>query len=165
MAPSAHSSKRALSPGRDGRVDARHLEGFTLIELMVVIVILGLLVGIIGYRILGRTEEAKRTVAALQIRNLVNALQLYKLDNGVYPTTEQGIEALVRRPSAHPVPANYPAGGYLEGGRVPLDPWGRLYAYVSPGPGGLDFVIRSFGADGQEGGEGESADVDSANLR
>lgn len=140
-------------------------EGFTLIELMVVIVILGLLIGVIGFRLMGRTEEARRTAAMLQIRSLVNALQLYKLDSGSYPTTEQGLEALVRPPARGTGPRNYPPGGYLEGGRVPRDPWGNPYVYLSPGGEGREFEIRSLGADGKEGGEGENSDVGSWNLR
>jgi general secretion pathway protein G len=143
----------------------RRCDGFTLIELMVVIVILGLLIGVIGYRLLGRTEEARRTAAALQIRSLTNALQLYKLDSGTYPTTEQGLDALVRQPAAGTAPRNYPKGGYLEGGQVPLDPWGHSYVYLSPAGEGREFEIRSLGADGKEGGEGENTDVTSSNLR
>lgn len=143
----------------------RGCEGFTLIELMVVIVILGLLVGVIGFRLLGRTEEARRTATILQIRSLMSALQLYKLDNGVYPTTEQGLEALVRMPTAGSTPRNYPAGGYLEGGRVPLDPWGNPYIYLSPGGANREFEIKSLGADGKEGGEAENADIESWNFR
>ena len=96
----------------------------------------------------------------LQIKNFIGALRLYKLDNGVYPTSEQGIQALVQRPTTVPVPRNYSQGGYLEGGQIPPDPWGNPYVYISPGPGGQDFAIKSYGADGQEGGEGENANID-----
>lgn len=140
-------------------------EGFTLIELMVVIVILGLLIGVIGYRMIGRTEEARRSATVLQIKNLINALQLYRLDNGRYPTTDQGLEALVQKPTGGPAPRKWAQGGYLEGGRIPLDPWGNPYVYLSPGGGGREFEIRSLGADGQEGGEGNDADIESWNLQ
>lgn len=152
-------------PGRDSPEEDGADGGFTLIELMVVVVILGLLVGIIGFRFLGRTEDARRTAAALQIKSFVSALRLYRLDNFVYPTTEQGLDALVQKPTTSPVPRNYSPGGYLDGSRVPLDPWGNPYVYQSPGPGSHEFLIKSFGADGQEGGEGENADVGSENLR
>ena len=143
----------------------RRCEGFTLIELMVVIVILGLLIGVIGFRMLGRTEEARRTAAALQIRGFVSALQLYKLDNGVYPGSEQGLQALVQKPSTGRAAAKWVKGGYLEGGRVPTDPWGNPYVYFSPGGGNREYDIKSYGADGQEGGEEENADIESWNLR
>ncbi len=139
--------------------------GFTLIELMVVIVILGFLVGIIGYRMLGRTEEAKKTAAALQIRSFMSALQLYRLDNGSYPTTAQGLEALVTKPTTGNVPRKWPAGGYLEGGRIPFDKWNNPYVYSSPGSGERDFEIKSYGADGQEDGEGVNGDIESWNLQ
>lgn len=135
--------------------------GFTLIELMVVIIVLGLLVGIIGFKFLGRTEEARRTAAALQIRAFVNALQLYKLDNGRYPSTAQGLKALVEKPSSGRIPKKWTKGGYMEGRKIPLDPWGNPYVFVSPGSGGREVEIKSLGADGQEGGEEDNADVES----
>jgi general secretion pathway protein G len=134
--------------------------GFTLIELMVVIVILGILAGLVLPRFMGRTEEARRTKARLQIENLEGALKLYKLDNGAYPTTDQGLEALVQKPSTGVIPRNWREGGYLEKGKVPEDPWGRPYAYISPGIKNKDFDLRSLGADGEEGGEGENEDVE-----
>ena len=135
-------------------------KGFTLIELMVVIVILGILAGLVLPRFMGRTEEAKRTKAKLQIENLEGALKLYKLDNGNYPTTEQGLDALVIKPSAGLVPKNWREGGYLEKSKVPLDPWNRVYVYLAPGIKNKDFDLKSLGADGEEGGEGENADVE-----
>ncbi|MBP1722446.1 MAG: ral secretion pathway protein [Deltaproteobacteria bacterium] len=134
--------------------------GFTLIELMVVIVILGILAGLVLPRFMGRTEEAKKTKARLQIENLEAALKLYKLDNGAYPTTEQGLEALTLKPSAGVIPKSWREGGYLEKTKVPEDPWGRPYVYVSPGIKNKDFDLRSLGADGEEGGEGENADIE-----
>ncbi len=134
--------------------------GFTLIELMVVIVILGILAGLVLPRFMGRTEEAKKTKARLQIENLEAALKLYKLDNGAYPTTEQGLEALTQKPSTGAIPKNWREGGYLEKTKVPEDPWGRPYVYISPGAKNKDFDLKSMGADGEEGGEGENADIE-----
>jgi general secretion pathway protein G len=134
--------------------------GFTLIEIMVVIVILGILAGLVLPRFMGRTEEAKKIKAKLQIENLEAALKLYKLDNGMYPTTEQGLEALVQKPATGAVTGNWREGGYLEKGKVPQDPWGRPYVYVSPGIKNKDFDLKSLGGDGEEGGEGENADIE-----
>lgn len=134
--------------------------GFTLIEIMVVIVILGILAGLVLPRFMGRTEEAKKVKAKLQIENLEGALKLYKLDTGMYPTTEQGLEALVQKPATGTVPSNWREGGYLEKGKVPLDPWNRPYVYVAPGVKNKDFDLKSLGGDGEEGGEGENADIE-----
>lgn len=142
----------------DGRNRLRGLAGFTLLELMVVIVILGLLAALVVPKLIGRTEEAKRTQARLQIKNVEQALQLFKLDNGFYPATEQGIEALVRAPEIGRIPKNYRKGGYLD--RVPKDPWGNNYVYISPGSQG-DYDITSYGADEVPGGDGEDADINS----
>ncbi len=134
--------------------------GFTLIELMVVILILGLLAGIIAPRLIGRTDEAKQTKARVQIENLSTALKLYKLDNGHYPSTEQGLQALVRPPETGNIPKNWRKGGYLEKGKVPKDPWGNDFIYLCPGAHG-DFDIISYGADGVPGGEGKDRDITS----
>ena len=141
-----------------GRNRVRDRAGFTLLEIMVVIVILGLLAALVVPRLIGRTEEAKRTQTRLQIKNIEQALQLFKLDNGFYPATEQGLEALVRAPETGRVPKNYRKGGYLD--RVPKDPWANNYVYVSPGSHG-DYDISSYGADNVPGGEGEDADINS----
>lgn len=130
---------------------------------MVVIVILGILAAIIAPRIIGRTDEAKVTEAKVQIRNLETALKLYKLDNGAYPSTEQGLDALVSKPAAGAIPRNWREGGYLEQKRVPPDPWGNPYLYTSPGLHG-DYDIISYGSDGARGGEGFAADIESWNL-
>ncbi len=135
-------------------------KGFTLIEIMVVVIILGILAGLVLPRFMGRTEEARRTKAKIQIENLESALKIYKLDNGVYPTTEQGLEALVQKPAVGFVPKNWREGGYLEKGKIPLDPWGRPYVYLSPGVKTRDFDLKSLGADGEEGGEGENEDIE-----
>jgi len=135
-------------------------KGFTLIELMVVIIILGVLAGLVLPRFMGRTEEAKRTKAKLQIESLESALKLYKLDNGNYPSTEQGLDSLVQKPTSGNIPKNWREGGYLEKGTIPIDPWGRAYVYLSPGIQNKDFDLRSLGADGEEGGEGEDQDIE-----
>jgi general secretion pathway protein G len=143
--------KELFIPGR---------KGFTLIELMVVIIILGVLAGLVLPRFMGRTEEAKRTKAKLQIENLESALKLYKLDNGTYPTTQQGLDALVKLPTVGTIPKSWREGGYLEKPQIPLDPWGRPYVYLSPGMKNKDFDLKALGADGEEGGEGDNADVE-----
>ena len=137
--------------------------GFTLIELLVVIVILGILVGIVGVRIMGEPEKAKRTKAQVQIANIETALKLYKLDNGYYPTTEQGLQALVEPPTVGQLPKAWRQGGYLEKGKVPMDPWGNEYVYLSPGIHG-DLDLISYGADGEPGGEENDADISNWEL-
>ena len=132
--------------------------GFTLIELMVVIVILGILAGLIVPRIMGRPDEAKQLKAKMQIESIETALKLYKLDNGSYPSTDQGLEALVARPDTPPVPRKWRDGGYLEKGRVPKDPWGNSFVYLSPGVHG-EYDIASYGADGVSGGEAKNSDI------
>lgn len=134
--------------------------GFTLIELMVVIVILGILAGLIVPRIMSRPEQAKRLKARMQIESISTALKLYKLDSGSYPTTEQGLQALVEQPTSGNVPKNWRQGGYLEKGKVPKDPWGNEFVYLSPGIHD-DFDIIAYGADGAAGGEDNDADINS----
>ncbi len=135
--------------------------GFTLIEIMVVVVILGILAAIVVPRLLERPEQAKRTKAGVDIKGLEEAISLFKLDNGFYPTTEQGLKALVTKPETGRIPTKYPDGGYLK--KVPLDPWGSDYVFLSPGIHG-DFDIISYGSDGEPGGEGKNADVQSWDL-
>jgi general secretion pathway protein G len=142
----------------------RDQRGFTLIELMVVVVILGILAGLIIPKIMGRPEEAKRLKARMQIEQLEQSLKLYCLDNGTYPTTEQGLVALVEKPGSEPVPKRWREGGYLEKSKVPLDPWGNPFVYSSPGVHSKDFDLVSYGADGEQGGEGKYADIESWNL-
>lgn len=132
--------------------------GFTLIELLVVLIIIGILAGYIGPKIMGRPEEAKRTKAAMQIKGLETALQLYKLDNGSYPSTEQGLEALVEAPESGKLPPKWRQGGYLEKSKVPQDPWGNNFVYLSPGIHS-DFDLISYGADGESGGDEKNADI------
>ena len=137
----------------------RRQAGFTLIEIMVVVFILGLLITLVAPRILGRTDEARQTKAAADIKSIEQALQLYKLDNGFYPTTDQGLESLVVPPTSGMVPRNWNPEGYL--GKLPVDPWQSPYVFQSDG---VNYVIVSFGADGTEGGEGPAADIDSRDL-
>lgn len=130
--------------------------GLTLIELMVVVVILSLLAVVIVPRVIDRPDQARVARAQADIAALVAALNLYRLDNGAWPTTEQGLAALAERPTRAPVPANWAQGGYID--RVPEDPWGRPYQYLAPGVRG-PFDLMSFGADGRPGGSGVDADV------
>jgi general secretion pathway protein G len=132
--------------------------GFTLIELMVVIIILGVLAMWVAPKIMGRPGEARQVKALLDIQNLETALKLYKLDTGRYPTTDQGLQALVEKPETGNVPKKWKDGGYLEKSRVPKDPWGNEFIYLSPGLKG-DFDIISYGLDGVPGGEKENKDV------
>ena len=136
--------------------------GFTLIEIMVVVVIIGLLVGLIGPKVLGRAGDARMTAAKSDISNLGRALDIYKLDNYSYPNTDQGLQALVTEPSGEPEARNWNPDGYLP--KVPNDPWGTEYIYMSPGVNGGKYDLYTLGADGREGGEGEAADVNSWEL-
>ena len=138
-------------------------DGFTLIELMVVVVILGVLASLIAPRLLGRTDEAKIVKAEVDISAIETGLKLYRLDNGRYPTTEQGLMALVAQPSTEPLPTKWPQGGYLEREQIPKDPWDREFLYLSPGVHG-EYDILSYGADGAPGGEGMDADIKSWEL-
>jgi general secretion pathway protein G len=134
--------------------------GFTLIEIMAVVLIIGLLSGIVGLTVFRQVDKGRATAAKAQIANLEGVLELYRMDNAHFPTTEQGLEALVSRPTSTPEPRSYPPGGYLKGGRVPLDPWGEPYQYESPGQHNQHaFDLWSYGADGVEGGDGVDADI------
>lgn len=133
-------------------------KGFTLIELMVVLVILGVLAAMIAPKIMDRPDEARIVAAKADIATLVQALKLYRLDNIRYPSTEQGLQALVTKPGLEPLPNNWKSGGYLE--KLPKDPWGNAYVYLNPGRHGEIDVI-SLGADGQTGGENRDADIGS----
>ena len=130
--------------------------GFTLIEIMVVVVIIGLLSALVGPRLIGQSEEAKVKTTRTQISQLEQVLGLFHLDNGFYPTTEQGLAALVTRPTTPPEPLNYKKNGYMK--KVPKDSWSREFVYECPGRHG-DFDLLSYGADGQEGGEDLKADL------
>ena len=132
--------------------------GFTLIEILVVVSILAILGALIVPKIMDRPNEARVVAAKHDIGTVVAALKLYKLDNGRYPTTDQGLQALVEKPTSEPVPANWKGGGYLE--KMPKDPWGRDYLYLNPGIK-REIDVMSYGADGQQGGEGFDADLGS----
>jgi len=132
------------------------LRGFTLIEIMVVIVILGILAALIVPKVVSRPDEARIIAAKQDVAALAQALKLYKLDNLAYPATDQGLQALVVKPAAAPIPPNWKPGGYVE--RLPKDPWGRDYRYLNPGQRG-EIDIYSLGADGEPGGEGNDADI------
>ena len=136
----------------------RDNRGMTLIEIMVVVFILALLAALVAPKIIGRSDDAKIADAKVQIKNIETGLKLYKLDSGVYPATEQGLQALVEKPTVGQIPKNWRADGYLEGKKIPKDPWGNDYLYLSPGEHG-DFDLCSFGADGVKGGEGINADI------
>ncbi len=138
--------------------------GFTLIELMIVIVIVGILATLLIPRIMERPEEARRVKAKMDIRTIESALKLYKIDSGEYPTTEQGLEALINKPDTAPVPMKWRDGGYLDGNSVPKDPWGNPYNYASPTQDGKDYEITSYGRTGQPGGTGRDAEISSADL-
>jgi general secretion pathway protein G len=133
----------------------RSESGFTLIELMVVILIIGLLATIVVQNLRGATDKAKRIKAEADISAFKTALDRYYLDNGSYPTTDQGLLALVSPPTTGKVPVDYPDGGYIE--KIPPDPWANPYAYQSDGS---SYILKSFGADGVEGGTGKNADID-----
>ncbi len=136
-------------------------KGFTLIELMIVIVILGILAGIVVPRLMNEPDKARVVKAKMQIQNLAVAVKKFKMDNGFYPSTEQGLEALVTKPTVGRIPQHYPPRGYIS--KVPKDPWGNAYIYISPGEH-ADFEIISLGADGKEGGEGYDKDIKSYEL-
>ena len=137
-------------------VKARKQRGFTLIELMVVLAIIGILASLVVPNILGRADDARVTAAKTDVGNLMQALKLYKLDNQRFPTAEQGLQALVTKPSTEPVPTNWK--NYLD--KLPADPWGRPYQYLNPGLK-AEVDVMSWGADGQTGGEGVNADIGS----
>lgn len=139
--------------------------GFTLIEIMVVLVILGLLASLLGPQILGRVDDARITKAKNDIGAIETALKMYKLDTGVYPTTEQGLNALIEMPETDPVPTGWKTGGYIEATSI-KDPWNNDYIYRSPTDDeDRDYEIISLGADGKEGGEDENADIKNYEMK
>jgi general secretion pathway protein G len=155
------SAARAADRGGSAVRHSRAGSGFTLIEIMVVIVILGVLAALVVPSVLSRTDDARIVAAKSDIGAIRQALKLYRLDNQRYPTTEQGLDALVAKPAAPPVPANWKPGGYLE--KLPQDPWGRAYQYLNPGLRS-DVDVFTYGADGQPGGTGADGDIGSWDL-
>jgi general secretion pathway protein G len=141
------NSKRRTTPKGE--------EGFTLLEMMIVLVIIAVIAGLVTVNVMGRPDEAKATTTKSNVSSIVGALKMYRLDNGAYPTSEQGLKALVERPTTPPVPGSWAQGGYLSA--PPLDAWQKPYEYHSDG---TSFTIRSFGRDGKQGGEGVDADID-----
>ena len=139
----------------------RGQRGFTLLEVMVVVVILGILAALVVPKIISRPDEARVIAAKQDIASLMQALKLYRLDNQRYPTTEQGLQALLAKPTGAPIPLNWKPGGYIE--RLPKDPCGGPYQYLNPGVHG-EIDVFSYGADGAPGGEGNDADIGSWNL-
>lgn len=138
------------------RISSRKRSGFTLVEIMVVVVIIGLLAALVGPQVIGRSDEAKVQATKVQISNFEQSLELFHLNNGFFPTTDQGLIALVEKPSMPPEPRNYPSGGYMK--KLPKDPWDNDYVYICPGEK-RDYDIISYGADRQEGGEGINSDI------
>ena len=131
--------------------------GFTLIEIMIVIVIIGILATLVIPNVMSRPDEARIVSARHDVATLLQALKLYKLDNGRYPTTEQGLNALVSKPAAEPVPRNWKLGGYLD--KLPQDPWGTAYQYSNPGTHNNEIDVYSLGADGKPGGTGNDEEI------
>jgi general secretion pathway protein G len=156
--------KKEIGKQQENRLTRHNEKGFTLIELMVVIVILGILAGMIVPKIMDRPEEARRTKAGIDIGALTQALKMYHLDNGRYPTTDQGLQALIEPPSSGQLAKKWREGGYLDKSAVPKDPWENDYIYISPGLHSSAFDIMSYGPDGEPGGEGMDADINSWEL-
>ena len=140
----------------------KQAQGFSLIEVLVVVVIMGMLIGLIGPNVLGQVDRARETTAKSDIASLSQALDMYKLDNHFYPTTDQGLEALVSRPQSSPEPRNWNPEGYIKGNKLPLDPWDGEYVYMSPGEDNRPYELLSLGADARSGGEGYAADISSS---
>jgi general secretion pathway protein G len=133
--------------------------GFTLIEILVVVFIIGLLATIVSVNVIGQTDNARITKAKADLKELEQGLHLYKLDNGIYPTTDQGLAALVQKPTGAPQPRKYNPEGYIQ--KLPEDPWGNPYVYLSDGQ---SFVLKCLGGDGEQGGDGKNTDIDSRDL-
>lgn len=143
---------------RNKKINSRVLvHGFTLIEIMVVLVILGVLAALVIPKIMSRPGEARAVASRTDIASVAQALKLYKLDNGTYPSTEQGLAALVKKPTIEPLPGNWSGNGYIE--KIPKDGWGRPFQYENPGSHDNEVDLYSFGSDGKAGGEGLAADI------
>ncbi len=152
LRPSTSSARRARG-------------GFTLVEILVVIAIISLLAGVVLLNVAPQMGLGSQAAAKSQIQVFSSAIDTYRMAHGRYPTQQQGLEALVRKPSQEPVPENYPDGGYLNGRNIPLDPWKRPYVYLCPGRQNEPFEILSYGADGEPGGSGGDADLSSVNAQ
>jgi general secretion pathway protein G len=152
-----------MSYRQEYEMNKQYQSGFTLIEIMVVVVIISVLIGLVAPNILGRVDEARVTAAQADIATMDQALEMYKLDSFNYPSTDQGLEALVRKPSGSPEAKNWTPGGYLKKGKLPVDPWGNAYQYLNPGSNG-PYDIYSLGADAREGGEDYDADIGNWDL-
>lgn len=142
----------------------RGKKGFTLVEILVVVLILSVLTGIVGVSVWGYLASGKQAATRVQIKTFKMALNSFRADSGNYPTQAQGLEALCKKPDKPPMPAHYPAEGYLDSREPPKDPWGRDYIYLAPGRSNALFEVISYGADGEPGGEGENQDVSSSDL-
>jgi general secretion pathway protein G len=140
----------------------RSVGGFTLIEILVVVMIIAILASIVGINVLNKPSEARVASAKMQIKQLQTALQMYRTEQGRLPTQAQGLEALVAKPTTDPIPEKYPEEGYLESRTLPKDPWGNEFIYIIPGSKGEVFEIISYGSDGEPGGEDDAADLSSA---
>ncbi|MBN1268169.1 MAG: type II secretion system major pseudopilin GspG [Kiritimatiellae bacterium] len=138
--------------------------GFTLIEILVVLIIITILAGVVSVSVLRKPGEARVAAARMQIKQLQTAVRLYHAEQNGFPTQNQGLEALVRKPSTDPVPKEYPAEGYLDSSEIPLDPWGNPYVYLVPGRKNEPFEVICYGSDGEPGGEGEAADLSSSTF-
>ena len=153
-----NSKRRTIPNGEtrpNGETGPKGEEGFTLLEMMIVLVIIAVIAGLITVNVMGRPDEAKATTTKSNISSITGALKMYRLDNGTYPTSEQGLKALVEKPTTAPLPGSWAQGGYLSA--PPLDAWQKPYEYQSDG---MAFTIRSLGRDGKPGGEGVDADID-----
>lgn len=142
----------------------RKRDGFTLIEILVVVLIISILAGIVGVSVLRHPGEAKVAAARLQIKNFKSALKLYRMEQNRYPTQEQGLEALCVKPAVSPVPERYPEDGYLDSRKVPGDPWNRDYIYILPGRQNEPYEVICYGSDGEVGGVNDAADISSSDL-
>lgn len=148
--------KISLRKARHAR-QAQRMQGFTLIEIMAVVLIIGMLTTLVGFAVFKQIDKARVSTTRAQMKNIETALEFYRMDNSRYPTTEQGLDALVHKPASEPIPRNYREGGYLRGETVPKDPWQEPYQYTSEGSD--DFKLWSLGADNQPGGEGTARDI------
>ncbi len=151
----ARAPRNPIAAGEGGLTPPADEAGLTLVEMIVVLAIIALVAALIVPNVIGRPDEARVTVANTDIKTISAALKMYRLDNGDYPTSQQGLKALVEKSSVPPVPGSFPAEGYLP--EVPSDPWGNPYVYAAPAPGG--FELKSLGKDGKPGGEGLDADL------